>query len=48
LKVVNQRVVVFHKGIGPREHNLLRVDNLMFTSYDNEEGNNCFTIPKLL
>jgi hypothetical protein len=43
-KVVNPRVVVFTEGCCPRENNLLRVDNLMFISY---EGNNCFIIPKL-
>jgi hypothetical protein len=43
--VVNLRVVVFHEGFSQRENNLSRVDNLIFTSY---EGNNCFTIPKLL
>ena len=34
-----------HEGFSPRENNLSRVDNLMFTSY---EGNNCFIIQKLL
>ena len=34
-----------HEGFSPRENNLSRVDNLMFTSY---EGHNCFIIPKLL
>jgi len=43
--VVNLRVVVFHDGFSQRENNLSRVVNLIFTSY---EGNNCFTIPKLL
>ena len=38
-KVVNRRVFVF-----PSENNILRIDKLMFNSY---EDNNCFIIPKL-
>jgi len=40
-----QPVGVFPEVFSPRENNLSRVDNLIFTSY---EGHNCFIIPKLL
>ena len=33
------------EGLIPKKNNLLRVDNLIFTSY---EYNSCFIIPKLL